>query len=285
MFTPPFRWNLANQTLLGSLVQGERAATYDCFLDDVLRCCSCVLAFAGDSDLVFVGRSPESIFDHLSGLLLDTCWAQRLVLLQFSMRWTSGPEVRQQYPGAMAAIRSYLQELDLHPSAIAQRSRPVTFVDLVASGGTFGQLITLLHQWSQESCVPWNDVRRKIRLVGITRQGKNSPNTRRWHQHAEWLHLLPRGTVINASIPPELWDYLGNWQYKVTRSHTPAQWANPNNAQPFHGTQQLMALRLAFDLFELGRAPERRGDFARLLAQEPAMRHGWFRALVQEVRT
>ena len=284
MFAPPFRWNVSNRALLGNLVQGERAPTYDGLLDHLLGGCSRVLAFGGDCDLVFEGRSPESVFDHLSGLLLDTSWAERLVLLQFSMRWTSGPEVRQQYPGAIDAIHAYLQELGLHPWALAQRARPVAFVDLVASGGTFGQLVTLLHGWSAESSVPWNDVRHKIRLVGITRRTKNSPNTRRWHQHADWLHLLEGGSVKNASVPPEFWDYLGNTQYKVTHSHTPAQWANPDNASPYHGTQQLMALRMAIDLFESGRTSTRRADFARQLARQPAMQHSWLRVLVQEVR-
>jgi hypothetical protein len=34
-----------------------------------------------------VGRSPENFFDHLSGLLIDSSWSQRVQLLQFSWRW------------------------------------------------------------------------------------------------------------------------------------------------------------------------------------------------------
>src|SRR5215475_5530050 len=86
MIDSPFRWNITNQRYLGSLVEGEQATTYDCFLNQLLECCARVLAFADDSDLIFVGRSPESIFDHLNGLLYDTSWSRRLELLQKERR-------------------------------------------------------------------------------------------------------------------------------------------------------------------------------------------------------
>src|SRR6476660_5343311 len=97
----PFRWNLTNRTHLGSLVKGEKAEVYNGFFDHLLPCCSRVLAFAGDSDLVFVGRSPESIFDHLSGLLFNTSWLNRLELLQFSMRFIDESDIRTEYPNAV----------------------------------------------------------------------------------------------------------------------------------------------------------------------------------------
>lgn len=72
MFDKPFRWNLTHRNHLGNLLDGERSATYNNFDDELLRCSSRIMAFAGDSDLVFVGRSTESIFDFLSGLLFDS---------------------------------------------------------------------------------------------------------------------------------------------------------------------------------------------------------------------
>ncbi|NLC24613.1 MAG: hypothetical protein GX776_09170 [Oxalobacter sp.] len=42
----------------------------------MLPCCARIIAFAGNSDLVFVGRSPESFFDLLSGMLFDTTWLE-----------------------------------------------------------------------------------------------------------------------------------------------------------------------------------------------------------------
>jgi hypothetical protein len=181
-------------------------------------------------------------------------------------------------------MRAYLEHLALHPQELIERTRRVALVDLVASGQTFGHLVHLLHNWSKEIHVDWDKVKRKIRLVGITRRTKNSPNTWRWQQHAAWLHLLDRGIVKNVSIPGELWDYLGNWQSKVTRSHIPKHWGNPENARPYYGKEQLLALRLAYDLFESGKSETRRAEFASQLTQETAMRESWFRSLVREVR-
>src|SRR5687768_6645100 len=64
----PFRWNLVSPDELGSLLAGT--STPDLwFLDDLLACSGKVLARSGNGDLVFVGRSLDSMFDLLSGAL------------------------------------------------------------------------------------------------------------------------------------------------------------------------------------------------------------------------
>lgn len=281
----PFRWDFSRRNRLGGLINGERAWTYDAFSEHLLRCCARVLALAGDSDLIFVGRSPESIFDHSSGLLLDTTWFERLELLHFSMRLREESEIRKEHPEAIQALRSYLRRLALHPEGIATRRRPAAFIDLVATGDTFGRLITFLHDWAEEIKYDWNGVRRRIRLVGITERTKTSPKTWRWQQHAPWLPLLGGGSVKNVSVPRDLWEYLGNYQDKVSRSYTPPRWGDPALASPSYSDRQLKALRLALELFELGRVRERREQFVSLLVKEPAMKYGWFRMLVREIRS
>ena len=62
----PFRWNLARRAELGRLVEGVRAASYPEMLDDLAECAARVVATAGATTMVFVGRSPESLFDYLS---------------------------------------------------------------------------------------------------------------------------------------------------------------------------------------------------------------------------
>ena len=284
LFDVPFRWDLTRRNELGSLVVGEAATTYESFPDHLLACCSRVVAFAGDSDLIFVGRSPESVFDHLSGLLFDTPWFSRLELLHFSMRFREEAEIRKEYPGAVKAMRAYLERLGLHPGSLAARERPVAFIDLVATGDTFGRLVAFLHNWSQEIGYDWNAARRRLRLVGITERRKTSPKTWRWQQHAAWLPLLGKGAVKNVSIPFDLWNYLGNYQDKVSLSYTPSRWGDSALASPTHYERQLKALRLAFKLFESGRARGQREQFVSLLVREPAMKYAWFRMLVQELR-
>ena len=285
MFETPFRWDVTRRNQLGKLVEGERAFAYDAFLDHLLPCCARVIAFAGNADLIFIGRSPESIFDHLSGLLFDSSWFDRLELLHFSMRFRDESEIRNEHPDAVEAMRSYLQQLGLHPEGIATRCRPVAFIDLVATGDTFGRLTRLLHNWAKDKRYDWNAVRRRIRLVGITERTKTSPKTWRWQQHAPWLPLLGGGAVKNVSIPRDLWEYLGNYQDKVSRSYTPSLWGDTARSSPSYHERQLKALRLAFELLEFGRKRKRREQFVSLLVRESAMRHGWFRKLVQEIRS
>ena len=284
MFPLPFRWDLTHRNHLGSLVEGEQPESYAAFLDHILACCSRLLAFSGDSDLIFVGRSPESIFDHLSGLLFDSSWFDRLELLHFSMRFLNEADVREERPDAINAMRAYLQSLGLDPEAIATRIRPVTFIDLVASGETFGRLVTFLRNWTNEINYDWNAVKRRIRLIGITGKRKTSPNTWRWQQHGSWVSLLQKGSIKNVSVPRELWQFLGNYQAKVTLSYTPARWGDSELSSPSYSDRQLKALRFAYHLFELGRGKERRKQLVSLLVKEQAMKHEWFRLLAQEIR-
>ena len=281
----PFRWNLTHRNHLGSLIEGERARTYNALTDDLLLCCSRIVAFSDDSNLVFVGRSPESIFDYLSGLLFDSTWFERLELLHFSMRFREESKIREEYPGAIDSLREYFKNLGLHPETIATKKRAVAFVDLVATGDTFGRLITFLFNWSNEIKFDWNAVKRRIRIVGITERKKTSPNTWRWQQHSDWISLLGRGAVKNVSISYDLWNYLGNYQQKVSHSYTPSRWGDPALVSPSYSDDQLMALRLAFDLFELGRTKEKREEFASLLTTQSAMKYNWFRNLVIDLRS
>lgn len=285
MFQPPFRWNIQRRNELGSLLDGPEAETYPGFLDDLLPCCAKVIGYSDDSDLYFVGRSPESLFDHLSGLLLDSSWADRLRLVQFSMRWWTEDEIREKHPGAIEAMRDYLSYLELSPQALLKRERPAAFVDLIAYGETLGNLVKLLHRWSKETGVEWEAVRRKLRLVGITRQSKPSPKAWRWWQHAEWLPILERRHIKNLAIPNEFWLYMGNYQPKVTESHVPPRWAREDLVGPDRNELHIQALRLAVRLFDLGRTRERRLAFARAMSEERAMMYPWFRELAQEVST
>ena len=124
----------------------------------------------------------------------------------------------------------------------------------------------------------------KYASSGSLKEKKNSPNAWRWQQHADWVNLLQRGAIKNVSIPVDLWRYLGDYQFKVTRSYTPARWGDPDAAKPTYDQEQLQAIRLALDVFDCGKTKERREALASVMAEESAMKHRWFRALIQEIR-
>lgn len=302
----PFRWDIMKRSQLGRLLDGPVAdpyawieqeltgspwndsprtgsAQYAWFMRELVRSGARALAFAGDADLYFVGRSPESLFDYLSGLLFGTPWAGRPHLLHFSARGYSLTGIAQSDPAAVHEFRRYLAHLALDPPGLVRRERPVAFVDVVASGGTLEQLIGFLYQWCRELGGDWDAVRRKLRIVGLTPQAKTSPKTWRWQQHADWVARLEPGAIKNVAIPGGFFYYLAGAQTKLTQSFPPWRWADPTITLPRYDTPTLMALGRAVALFDAGRARAHRARFARELSRQPAMAHAWFRALVREL--
>jgi hypothetical protein len=62
----PYRWDLVAPDQLGSLLDGTVSPSLF-FLSDLVECAGKVVARSGGGDLVFVGRSLDSMFDLLSG--------------------------------------------------------------------------------------------------------------------------------------------------------------------------------------------------------------------------
>src|SRR5215470_4608289 len=72
----PFRWDLSRREQLPQVPLSSMAVfrhwpqvKYSPEFEQELRICAArVIAAAGDTDWVFVGRSPEHLFDYLSGI-------------------------------------------------------------------------------------------------------------------------------------------------------------------------------------------------------------------------
>jgi hypothetical protein len=302
----PFRWDITKRNQLGRLLdtpvadpytwieqelagspwsEGPRTGQehYAWLIDELVSSGARSLAFADNADLYFVGRSLESLFDYLSGLLFDTSWAGRPHLLHFSARNYSLDGIAQSNPEAVQEFRRYLAHLALDPPGLSRRERAVAFVDVVASGGTLEQLIGFLYGWCRELGGDWEAVRRKVRIVGLTPRGKTSPKTWRWQQHADWVSCLERGAIKNVSIPGGFFYYLAGAQTKLTQSFPPWRWADATVTLPQYDAPTLMALRRAVALFDAGRTRAHRTRFARELSRQPAMIHPWFRSLPGEL--
>lgn len=266
--TVPFRWDLLKPDQLGSLLDGVETPEVT-YLAALSRCAGEVLARSGDGDLVFVGRSLDSMFDLLGGALEGT--GRRLARLPLSIQGPlSGLEVLR--------AREALEGLGITPHALARRTRPVTFVDVVASGRTFGRLFALLDDWIEEERETWPAIRLKLRFVGVTREWEPTPKMWRWQQHAEWTGRLPASSVVNVSLDPFVWSYFGDHQDKLTRWHPPTRWVSgPQETKRDERTRK--ALAEAVRLVELGRTKEVRRMIARAMDGEPALAEPWLRTL------
>ncbi|OHV62773.1 hypothetical protein [Pseudofrankia sp. BMG5.37] len=187
----PFRWDLVTPDQLGSLLAGVAAPDL-WFLDALVGCAGKVVARSGGGDLVFVGRSFDSMFDFLGGAfagLPEPRWLGRLPLSFARTSWAGGRWVtRALTADDLARARGFLSVLGVTPDSLARRSRPVTFVDMVWEGSTFTYVFELVRGWVADERGSWAVVRRRLRFVGVTMRTK----TWRWQRHASqpWLRTL-----------------------------------------------------------------------------------------------
>jgi hypothetical protein len=186
--TKPFRWTIAKREQLGGLIEDmpDRRPLGQDLLGFIRDTAARVLATAEDSDLAFIGRTPENFYDYLSGVFSDMEDAPRLHLVQFSLRGLGAGGVEALPTKSLAGLFDYFTQEGVNPAAIARASRPLALVDLVAGGGTIESLVTLLKEQAAREGMDWNAVQRRLRIVGLISRGKTSPNTWRWQQHQDW---------------------------------------------------------------------------------------------------
>jgi hypothetical protein len=280
----PFRWDLVAPDRLGSLLAGT--ATPDLwFLDALAQCAGKVLARSGDGDLVFVGRSLDSMFDLLGGALPECGPVRRRLPFSFARpasRTGTGWRSRPLSAAERAKARDVLAALSLTPADLARRARPVVFVDVVYAGSTFTELYGLLRDWIDEDRGQWDVIRRKLRFLGVIARGRTSPNTWRWQQHVGWTRQLPADAVRNVSLDGQVWKYLGNNQAKLTASFTPQRWlAEPDGPGRSDDVRQALAEAVAVTRY--GRGAVGRRQLARATEGEPALSQPWLRYIVRQL--
>lgn len=272
----PFRWDLVRADQLGTLLDGVEPPDL-WFVDELIECAAKVVSRSAGGDLYFVGRSPDSIFDLLSGAFSGTSWQDRVFQLPLSLYGLSGSGFNA---SERAQLRANLTAQGLSPDQLARRGRQVVFADLVNEGSTFENLFAVLDRWADDERM----LRRSLRFIGITGRTKTSPNTWRWHQHADWTDRLPARSVTNVSISGRLWNYFGNVQTKLTPSFNRRLWQDEEVGSPRRDLATRAALAEAVALTELGRSSEIRAKLARAMAAEPAYGEPWLRSLIVELK-
>lgn len=281
----PFRWNLAHREQLGRLIEGEAAEAYPNYADEIRRTCALILARSQPGTLVFVGRSPENLFDYLSGIFAGISDAPLLKLLQVSLRNADTLDaIALNQPQEFAALCGYLGAEGIEPSSILAADGDTTFIDVVSSGATFGALARLLQILSQSAQLDWPQVAHRIAFLGLVEAMKTSPKTWRWWQRQDWVAKLPAARITNVSIPYRMWIHMGDTLDKVTPSHTSWRWADQRTARPTRYEPHLRALRTALQLYESGLTANERRALSNEIAGLPEMRKAHVRRLVTRLR-
>ena len=278
MDSTPFRWDLVSPDQLGSLVDTSEPFPTS-FLDELVEATGKVLARSGGGDLVFVGRSLDSMFDLLGGVLDGTGHGVRLHRLPLSFARDRTQAVTPEHE---RYLRQQLTQIGLSPGPLARRAVPAVLVDVAHTGGTFGELFEVLRAWVAETREPWAVVRTKLRFLGVTSRTHTSPNTWRWQQHADWTSELPTSAVKNVSLDRFAWSYFADQQDKLTRSHRIRDWVSESEG-PARDERTRRALAEALAYVAAGRSAETRSAVVRAMRGEPAMSEPWLRSLVVEL--
>ncbi len=276
----PFRWDVSRPEQLGSLATA--VAPRLPFLDDLVHCAGKVLARSRDGDVVFVGRSAENLLDYTSAALAVTDRPDRVRQLPFSLRQEGAHA--QLRPRALTQLRANLTAFGVTPQALADRDRPLVLADLVVEGNTFGNLVGVLHAWAWDERIPWDQVRRRLRLVGVTPQCRPSPRIWRWQQHHDWVRLLPPNAIVNVALDSLVWSWLANWQPKTNSPFTPQCWEQPAPTKPPLQPRILRGIANAAAMDTFGRSREGRQALVEAMTGEPAFREAWLRTLVLQLR-
>ena len=286
----PFRWNLAQRSQLGALAVGEVADVPADYYSDLRDVSAKIVARSDNSDLVFVGRSPEHIFDYLSGAFARLNNAPVLTLLQFSKSHAGAYRRPLHSPDEFnhverAAFLSYLQAEAIDPLSLASSDRPLRFVDMVSSGATFIMLLAMFRELTKQQGADWNVVSKRLGFLGVTYRTKNSPNTFRWQQSQYWLDA--GGGLIstkNISTPWSFWGHAANVAEKVTPSFHRRRWFDPQFARPQHSDDALKALRRSVEIYDLATGREERGLLAQKLATLHEFKEPWVRELALRLK-
>ena len=277
-----FRWNIARREQLGRLVDGAPVDVHPAVLHELRLCCARVIAMAGDARLVFIGRSPEYLYDYLTGAFAETSWAGRLTLLNVSLK-SVARDSAEPNASAYAVLRDQFVEARLDPQAIATSPCPVALVDLIYAGETFGKLTDFLLGWTRDAGIDWRAVRRRLRIVGITERQHSGLRIWRWRT-LEWAARYQPSSLKGVSVPYWFWSHLGNSEKKVSRENPPSRWRDPEMARPPRGEDFTGALRMAVTLHGIGRTRAERDALAAAISVQPSVRHRWCRRLAAELR-
>jgi hypothetical protein len=289
---PVFRWDITRPEQLGRLVKIEAplppahrvdpTPDFDVFVDAVRRCCARVIAAAGDSRLVFIGRSPESLYDYLTGALAATLRRQRLAMLNVSFSRCDGHWSALEPASRMALVEQFCS-LGVDPLGVVTGPQPVALIDLICNGGTFESLTTFLETWAEAEGVEARAMWRRLRIVGITRSYLPHRFPSSWKQQ-DWAARFRPRALTGISVPDWFWTYLGDNQPKVSRSNPSWCWADPSMTKPPRDPARGAALREASALYQRAQTRAERDALIAELAGLPCVRHSWCRGLLGELR-
>lgn len=274
----PFRWNIEKRNELGSLINEGSIEIERDFILELIESIARIIAFSDNSKIFFIGRSPENYFDFLKGVYCENRrLKQQINLFQFSGRRIKHNELTNYYSPKLSELRNQMSSIGLSPKQILSCKYNTALVDLVYSGSTMQNLITILKHWANQEKSDWNNTKTKLRIVGITERTKNSPYTWRWQQQTDSLEILAGIKIKNVSVSRGFWTELGDDQSKVTPSNSISKWDTNELTKPIINKEHIEGLNFAFNLNNLGKNKKVKNYLKAKMNEQSEMNYKWFK--------
>jgi len=276
------RWYVDRPAEQGSPLD-DPPPTYPEFLEDLRICAARVVALSDAADLIFVGRSMESLHYYLDGLTVGARQAPALSLMPLSgAGYISSDAGVYRRTLSQPVFRAHLERFGLSPRALLGRGS-ARLVDLVSEGGTMRSVVDAIRFWSRASGLDWRRVRRRLGIVAMTMSRQTSPNAFRWWQQGDyWQQALPAGAIATVSMPHRFFEYVGNDQPKRTGRSLILEGSDTQVFSP--SEDYLAAGRLALKVVSVATTQEERGAFLRILTKQPQFRSERVRAFAGALR-
>lgn len=281
MTDKPVPWTQARREALEQLVAKARPTGFYGYHEELLEACADVVAAARGNDLVFVGRSPEPLYDLLESIFSDTSQPPTITLLPFSLRDHDSGAIRKVHNSdeeSIVALENHFSDLNLGPADIAQSKNGISFVDFVCWGTTLGNLEETLEFMATRQGMEPTQVTSNIRYTGIT---KESVGWTHWRndEESQGARFFAENRASVVTVSAKLWNYLTDFAGKTTNSFVSKQWKSGVEF-PALNEETARAIRSALDLRICGIDREVRRSFAGKLSRRAGQDDKWLRSLV-----
>lgn len=82
----------------------------------------------------------------------------------------------------------------------------------------------------------------------------------------------------------EFWDYVANYQPKITKSFTPNMWKAEESESRSYSEETIKALNEAHYLYNAGKSKDEKQLFVKELLNKQSMKLDWLRNLALEIK-
>ena len=272
-------WTQVRKKALAQLVSKAYTDEFYNYREQLLDVCADIIAASGGDDLVFVGRSPEILYDFMESLLEDTRAAPSTTLLPFSLRDESSGainRINRLDAESIDAIEEHFSELNLSPHDIATHEGTFSFVDCVCWGTTFGNLEDTLTLLAKRQSISF--VKTKVRYIGITKESLGWTHWRN-DEESKGATFFNEGRAKVVTVSAQLWEHLANSSSKTMKSFRPEHWKKGVEFADLGG-ETASAIRSTLELQMFGWRRDVRRAFAKKLARRNAHGDKWLSVLV-----